>query len=221
VKFETNTGSSNFPSRGWTASGFHTQVPGTNLRPFSVAAPTAPQASLDMINLFPFRTAYKVFAGQCSTSNPENAIPSSTWFTTGPGTGDAMIVAPGGSGTVTVFQPALKVTVRNGSGTSPVISGANVVLTPTDTACTTHLFLTTDTSGRVTKPSFDFGPPTGTVAYDPGVPFGRYNLCIDGVAGIPATRRKYQTSINVNSASGLSLADVNLAAASPSITQCS
>jgi hypothetical protein len=94
-----------------------------------------------------------------------------------------------------------------------------VVLTPTDTACTTHLFLTTDTSGRVSKSSFDFGPPTGTVAYDPGVPFGRYNLCIDAV--ISGTRRKYQTSINVNSASGLSLSDVNLAGAPSTFTQCS
>jgi Tfp pilus assembly protein PilV len=218
VKFETNTGSSNFPSRGWTTSGFHTQVPGTQLRPFSVAANAAPQASLDMTNLFPFRTAYKIFAGQCASSNPENAIPSSTWFTTGPGSGDAIIVAPGGTGTVTVFQPALKLTVRNGSS---ALANANVVLTPTDTACTTHLVLSTDTSGRVNKGSFDFGSPYGTVAYDPGVPFGRYNLCVDAVAGSPATRRKYQTSINVNSTSGLSLLDVNLAAASPTFTQCS
>jgi Tfp pilus assembly protein PilV len=218
VKFETNTGSSNFPSRGWTTSGFHTQVPGTQLRPFSVAATAAPQASLDMTNLFPFRTAYKIFAGQCASSNPENAIPSSTWFTTGPGSGDAIIVAPGGTGTVTVFQPALKLTVRNGSS---ALANANVVLTPTDTACTTHLVLSTDTSGRVNKGSFDFGSPYGTVAYDPGVPFGRYNLCVDAVAGSPATRRKYQTSINVNSTSGLSLFDVNLAAASPTFTQCS
>jgi Tfp pilus assembly protein PilV len=229
VKFETDIGSSSSvisPSRGWTASGFHTQVPGTQMRQFSIAAGAPPQASMVMSNLFPFRTAYQTFAGQCSGANPVNAIPSPTWFTTAPGSGDAIIVPPGGSGTVTVFQPPLKLTVRNGSsGTSPPVANANVVLTPKDPACSTKPILTTDASGRVSKSSFDFGSPYGTVAYDPGVPFGKYDVCIDAV--ISGVRRKYQTAstspINMNSTSGPTpaLADVNLAAAPTTLTPCS
>jgi Tfp pilus assembly protein PilV len=221
VKFETNSGTATAPvitpSRGWTAGAFNTGVPGGGLRPFSIATTATPQPSIAMTNLYPFRSVYQTFAGQCTSSSPENAIPDAAWFSTGGGLGDAVIVPPGNtSGVVTVRQPPIRAVVRNGSsGTSPVVANANVVLTPKDAACTTKVKMSTDTLGRLNKGSFDFGAPFGTVPYDPGVPFGKYDLCIDAV--ISGNRRKYQTAsaspVNVNNTAGITLADINLAAA--------
>jgi hypothetical protein len=161
-----------------------------------------------LTGLFPFRTAYQTFAGECKGSNPATAIPSTGWYSTGGGGVDDVVIVPPGdtSSAVIVRQPALGLKVTNGSTALP---GANVVLTVKDTTCITPPApvrlggLTTNATGMVTK--------SDVVAYDPGVPFGVYDICADAVTGTGtgAIRRyKIKTGVAVNSAAGVTVADL-------------
>jgi hypothetical protein len=69
--------------------------------------------------------------------------------------------------------------------------------------------------GRATKPSFNFGGTTGTVNYDPGVPFGTYDICADAVVG-GATRRATLNGVAVTQPTGNPL--TGSPAATPTIT---
>jgi hypothetical protein len=218
MRFDTKIGAA-APSTswGWTASAMHNGVTGTGIRPFISAAATsasAPntQASIALTDLFPFRTAYQTFAGECKGSNPDTAmLPApATWFTTGGGVGDAVVIPPGDTSTaVTVRQPALSLTVKNSLGNA--LQGANVVLTPKDTTCinppapapaTSPIKLkglTTNSSGLMTKA----GAPT----FDPGVPFGTYDICAEynfGTGPGPNWRSKINPGVPVNNAAGVS-----------------
>jgi Tfp pilus assembly protein PilV len=217
MTFDTQVGAAApTTSWGWTASAMHTGVTGTGIRPFVSAAatgagPTNTQASIALTNLFPFRTGYQTFAGECKGSNPDTAMNTTTWFTAGGGVDDVVTIPPGDtSKVVTVRQPALTLKVmKDTAGT--VAEGANVVLTPTDTTCinppapapaTSPIKLkglTTNASGLMTKA----GAPT----FDPGVPFGTYDICAEynfGSANSPNWRSKTTTGVPVNNAGGVS-----------------
>jgi hypothetical protein len=217
MRFDTQAVGTTTPttSWGWTSSAMHTGVTGTGIRPYWVAAP---QASIALTDLFPFRTAYQTFAGQCKGSNPDTAMGTNTWFTTGfGGFGDAVVIPPGNTSTaVTVRQPALKLKVRNGA-TNP-FTGATVVLTVNDATCIGTPVklsgLTTNSSGLMTKSAI--GAPT----YDPGVPFGKYDVCVSATVSGNLRRYNSTTPINVNAANGVSVADVDIAAAPVRTTGC-
>jgi Tfp pilus assembly protein PilV len=218
VSFDTLVGGASSPSRGWAATAANSGVPGSGLR--SYTGLNAPQASVEIPNLFPFTTGYETYAGACNSANPRVAIPDTNWYTTGGGgAGDSVVVPQGDTSRVaTVRQPPLNLTVKNGTTAQ---SGANVVLTPTDTACTVKPVLTTDATGRATKAPYDFG--NGMVNYDPGVPFGRFNLCVDALIG--TERKKYTGTVNVLATAGNAALTVNLGAAPavvvPDTAKCS
>jgi hypothetical protein len=228
MRFDTQAVGSTTPttSWGWTSSAMHNGVTGTGIRPFISAAATAAsapntQASIALTDLFPFRTAYQTFAGQCKGSNPDTAmLPAApTWFTTGGGVGDAVVIPPGDTSTaVTVRQPALKLKVRNGA-TTP-FQGATVTLTVNDATCigtpVKLVGLTTNASGLMTKAG------SGVPTYDPGVPFGKYDLCVSATVG--GTLRRYNSlstaPINVNNPAGVTVSDVDISAAPQKTTGC-
>ena len=85
----------------------------TNVRQFKPA--TGAVSTLVATELFPFKDSYGLFTGQCGSENPGLA-----------NGGAAQIVDRAGIHTTTVYQPALRVKVMNGS--TPVM-GANVVAT--------------------------------------------------------------------------------------------
>jgi Tfp pilus assembly protein PilV len=184
AKFETLVGGNASPSRGWSATGANNGVPG-GVRPYFATNP--PQPSVVVQNLYPFTTNYEMFSGECAGANPRTATPDPNWYTSGAGAGDAVTVAPGDtSPVVTVRQPPLNLVVQ--SNASNPLNGARVVLTPstvTSPGCTVKPELTTNSAGRATKPSYNFGGTAGTVAFDPGVPFGVYDICADAtVSGL-------------------------------------
>jgi Tfp pilus assembly protein PilV len=246
MKFETNLGTATAPvmspSRGWTGSGYNTGVPGGGLRPFPVVASAPMQPTLALTNLYPFRTVYQTFAGRCTGANPETAIPSTGWFAAGGlGTDDAVLVPPGNnSGVVTVRQPALAVQARAGTAASWTIvttaanGPVNVLITPKDTNCVPATMGAIGTwtigtnpvqasGGWVTKPSFDFGAPTGVVSYDPGVPFGKYDVCVDAITGTGTSklRRKGTLSnVNVNDPAGFNPGPVYIPTTGSTSSQC-
>jgi Tfp pilus assembly protein PilV len=207
VSFDTLVGGSPSRSRGWSATGSNTGVPGNGMRTSTGTAP--PQPLVDVVNLFPFTTGYGMYSAGCAGANPVTAIPNASWFS-GPGAGAFVVVPAGGNPAVTVRQPPLTMLVKN---LLLPVGNANIVLTPQDTLCSIKPILTTDSAGRATKPSFDFGAPTGVVAYDPGVPFGRYDYCVDAV--ILGVRRRATGTVNVNAAAGVNAGTVNLALALP------
>jgi Tfp pilus assembly protein PilV len=222
MRFDTKIGAA-APSTswGWTASAMHNGVTGTGIRPFVSAAATAAsapntQASIALTDLFPFRTAYQTFAGECKGSNPDTAMlpAAATWFTTGGGVGDAVVIPPGDTSTaVTVRQPALSLKVTSGTTTGPAISGANVVLTVDDSSCIATPVrlkgLTTNASGLMTKAG------AGVPTYDPGVPFGKYDICADAMTGSGTSgagrllqRYKLLNDVVVNDPAGVTAANL-------------
>jgi Tfp pilus assembly protein PilV len=234
VNFETDIGTSPTVvisrSRGYNASAFNTLVPGTGLRPSGDTNPPVPTVTLT--NLFPFRTAYNTWAGKCLAANPKTAIPNANWFNTGNlGFDDNVIVPPGGtSSAVTVRQPALEVRVKDSNGT--YLNGANVLITPSGTGCmpatltgwTTAKNTVTNTDGWITKPQYDFGGSTGTVTYDPGVPFGTYTVCADAVTGTGTNQRRRKSSsnvtVNVNDPAGVAGADLVIPTTGTTTSTC-
>ena len=218
VNFETDIGTSGVVlqrSRGYNAAATNPGVP-AGFRPSGHTNPPVPTITLG--TLFPFRTAYNAYAGNCATANPKTAIPNVNWFNAGNiGVDDSVIVPPGGaSSAVTVRQPGLEVRVKQVTAGPPVVTtyqnGASVVITPLDTTCapkdstwTTARNTVTGTDGWITKPAYDFGGSTGNVTYDPGVPFGSYTVCAQqnfGTMLSPKWRKSNTTTVNVNSATG-------------------
>jgi Tfp pilus assembly protein PilV len=206
-------------SLGWTGSAMHTGVTGSGIRSYWLT-PANPQASIALTDLFPFRTGYQTFAGECKGSNPDTAMGTNNWFTTGGGIDDVVIIPPGDTSKVaTVRQPALSLKVMNGS--TPV-QGATVVLTVNDSTCIStpsHSApiqlkgLTTNSTGYMTK--------SAASGYDPGVPFGRYDVCVSAPnVGSPLRTRRTTFSVNVNNANGVSVTPDVAIGSAPSGTAC-
>jgi Tfp pilus assembly protein PilV len=111
------------------------------------------------VNLFPFTTPYKVYAGRCTYADPAKWGAAAWSFST-------PAIAPGGNfGTITVREPATKILVNRGG-------------TPRQTAYI-HAY---PTGADCNSPSNDIvlGPTqsTGIVQY-PGLPFGDYEICAE------------------------------------------
>jgi Tfp pilus assembly protein PilE len=149
------------PSTGVTVAhtGLQTQfctVPAT--------APATP-ASTFGLELFPFKTPYKIFSGRCLGADP------SKYGTTAVST---PALTPGGSaGTITVREPATNLRVSRGGGTN-WRSGAVIHAYPTGADCDEEITLgpTLSTpSGSIGKVQF------------PGLPFGDYQVCADWKSG--------------------------------------
>jgi Tfp pilus assembly protein PilV len=128
----------------------------------------AARTSIDGTNLFPFTSAYAVYAGNCTGARPADAtalaprpaVPASTLATD---TVDA-----------TVLMPVVNVTVK--SSTGALVSGAKIYLTARSGDCTGTYQLggssaSTDATGRL--------PLSGAGA----MPFGGYDLCVVDAAG--------------------------------------
>lgn len=129
-----------------------------------------PQASIEATSLFPFESAYNVYAGSCTPAveslAPEAAATAS------------LTVPVGGKASATVRLPALYVTVKRSSGTAAEqIAVANVPVTVTDTHCkdsggelVARHYLTTATGAlgeNTTSPTLE----------TPGLPTGEYKVC--------------------------------------------
>ena len=114
---------------------------------FTVASP---QLTVNATPLFPFTSAYTVYAGGCAANNP------TTYLETPP----TVVVTPGGSHTATARVPALNVATRLGAD---VLPGAVVTVKPTSSGCTeTYPAQTTNALGALP---------------DPGFPYGTYQAC--------------------------------------------
>jgi hypothetical protein len=132
--------------------------------------------------MFPFASAYLVFAGGCDDPlTPASAEQS-------------VIVSPGGTSSVTLPEPAMLVMVWSGTSASPgslVSTKPDVTVTDTDAACG---------NGEDYPPSQVPTASAGALA-NPGLPYGAYTVCAD--AQISGTyERNTGTVANTNYAAG-------------------
>jgi Tfp pilus assembly protein PilV len=150
------------PSTGVTVAhtGLQTQfctVPAAAPNPSPSVNPPANFPTSFGLELFPFKTPYKVFAGRCLGADP------SKYGTTAVST---PALTPGSSaGTITVREPATNLLIRRNSSNR---SGAYIYAYPTGADCDEPIVL---------------GPTlsTGKVQY-PGLPFGDYEVCASWIS---------------------------------------
>ena len=137
----------------------HSGIPINNGRKtFSApGTPPVPANSISGPGLFPFATDYGVWSGSCATNKyaPTRFALPNPYRT-------SRAVSPGATSAVSVFEPAIDVTVKDSTGATP-IQNATVTFFSKTTGCERTLpSQTTDSTGEVA---------------DPSVPYGDYKVC--------------------------------------------
>jgi Tfp pilus assembly protein PilV len=133
--------------------------------------------------LFPFADGYTVYSGQCAANDPTDYI--ADYYASNPG---LVAVDPGSLKTVRVFHPAINVRARVGSTAT---ANLNVVLRSRDSGCKTVMVVKTDAAGALV---------------DPGVPWGRWELCADNGTRKSSTRNVTNTAVNGTARQDLDIA---------------
>lgn len=142
-------------------------------------------ATIEATPLFPFTSAYTVYAGSCASNNPDPLGKSENAAAV------ANVIAPAGNAAAATIQlPALELVVKNGA---TAVEGARVTLT--DTVCKEALgkslkrVYTTNKNGQLSNSE-------AALNGDFGVPWGVYNLCVSKtISG--TTRRKELPNVTV------------------------
>lgn len=160
VNFTTRTSASNSALRATKAEGIVLVHNGMTAQQklFKSSPLSTLQEKVKATNLFPFKTAYAVYASGCLRQSSESSSPPYASVT----------VSPGANATAAVQIPALFLTVRKSSPSGNLnASGAKVRIDDTDPECTGSLIRNTTTTSTT---------PTGTLS-DPGLPWGTYQIC--------------------------------------------
>jgi type II secretory pathway pseudopilin PulG len=189
----TTTATGNLiPSTSFRVSATNSEEPGL-MRTYTSTPASVAAGTFNLTLLFPFKTEYGVFTGGCEEANPTLYDPDYFPNYTGSVTTD-----PGQTDAVTVRQPPLNFRVRARDGSYP--NGATVEMTlRTNTAeCTEPTYvMTTGNNPYATPATSQPGWPTrGPLTFDPGLPFGRYNMCLEywDSSGTPGYRHYETTS---------------------------
>jgi Tfp pilus assembly protein PilV len=160
AKFQTRVGGELVPSKADSVVAFNSGM--QMAKAFGTAG--TPAEEVIASPLFPFTSAYSVYAGTCTANNPILAAESVPEAAIAEPLVSASATTP-----VTIELPALHLTAWSGTEAAPGerVNGAQVKVT--DTKCApekpTVRTFTTDASG---------GLP------DPGLPFSTYNVCVAG-----------------------------------------
>lgn len=136
-------------------------------------------------SLFPFTTPYTVYAGSCTSSNPN---PNEEAGAPGEAAMAGVTVPSGGIAKVEIQVPALYVTVKYGSS---LVQGAEVVIT--DDECKDgYSYVDREYVSNNQGQQSENG---GGDAVEPALPWGRYNLC---AAAYVSSRYRRQRAYNVD-----------------------
>ncbi|HEX6667188.1 MAG TPA: type II secretion system protein [Solirubrobacterales bacterium] len=170
----------------------------TSAKPFYTAAAVR-EPTVKVAPLFPFSSAYTVYAGTCASNNPNL---NGTNPPGAPATATAIAPRGGEAAPVTIQLPALETIVKNGA---TALSGARVTIT--DTSCKDALNVlfkrvyTTNSSGAPASSS------TGVA--EPGLPYGTYEICASAeISG--SKRRKKVTNVAVQSLTSATTKTIDL-----------
>ncbi len=159
--------------------------------------PGTRQAEVTAKPLFPFASAYSVYAGACSEDNPGESAPEAAIGETE--------LPPGGKTAVTVELPPLNLTAWSGKKSNPgtAVSGAEVKVT--DAKCKGKgaqvLKYTTNSGGHLEEP---------------GLPYSTYEVCVSNgskhvttTINVPANPEKIEAGTTLSVFLGSSSASNN------------
>ncbi|HSR93298.1 MAG TPA: hypothetical protein VLK56_00390 [Solirubrobacterales bacterium] len=144
--------------------------------------------------LFPFASAYSVYAGTCNEDNPGESAPEAAIA--------EAEVPPGGKASVTIQLPPLNLTAWSGKKSNPglVVSGAEVKIT--DTKCKGK-------GGQTLK----YTTESGGHLEEPGLPYGTYEVCVSNgtkhvttILGVPENPEKTEAGTTLSAFLGSSSA---------------
>jgi hypothetical protein len=148
VTFDTRVNGNTFAQQGQYISVGHARLAAPRVFGNGTA-----QNSISATSLYPFTSAYGVYAGRCTGNDPTRYGQSAA----------TALLSPGGSLGVTVREPSMNVRVtRNGTNRS----GARVFATVDMTGCPADLIDMGTTNAN------------GTID-DPGLPYGTYDMCAE------------------------------------------
>jgi type II secretory pathway pseudopilin PulG len=160
-------------------------------RVFPATTPALPSYQVTLDSLFPFESEYGVFTGVCmAESNP--VLYDTDYY---PSFTGAIKTNPSGTHAVTVRQPPFNMQVKTPGTGTPLTNGLSVRATLQSPECAVadRTFVLTTTTNPYTatagwisqKQLVVAGNPVGN-AFDPGMPFGLYDLCVYD----PGTKRR-------------------------------
>jgi Tfp pilus assembly protein PilV len=155
VSFQTRVGGVLVPSSADSVVAFNSGMQKAK----AFGTPGTPKAEVTATPLFPFTSAYSVYAGTCKEDNPGEAAPESA-------IGEPIVSAKA-STPVTIELPALHLTAWSGTEAEPgtPVEGAQVKVT--DAKCATEAphvrTFTTNAKGELP---------------DPGLPSSTYDVCV-------------------------------------------
>lgn len=140
----------------------------TQEKPFGTIGTQASSIMADP--LFPFVSPYAVYAGSCAANNPN---PDELDPPPEPAAMADVTVVAGQMASATIQLPALDLTVRDGTASSPGPAIANASVVVTDNDCTVggnpvKRTYTTDSAGKLPNP---------------GLPYGTYDVCASAFLG--------------------------------------
>ncbi|HEY6398894.1 MAG TPA: carboxypeptidase-like regulatory domain-containing protein [Solirubrobacteraceae bacterium] len=149
------------------------------------------QPSVTATGMFPFSSAYTVYAGSCSANDPRS-------FGVRP---PGVIVPPGAGANVQFQLPPLYLTVYSGTSSvpGPPLTNAHVVVT--DQGCGGN----PPTAGGAPLIKRVFSTNASGQIPNPGLPFGNYTVCADTNAGA-ASVFALQSNVTNSSLTGTSVA---------------
>lgn len=156
--------------------------------------PTTRSSAIEDKTVFPFKTKYAVYAGSCTTSNPDPESKNINAAAIG-----SVAVTGGGIATPTIQVPALNLTVTYNSA---VVKGAKVIVT--DANCkyngsNVKREYTTNKVGHIVNSGTPTELESTTEAV--GLPFGTYTVCASASVKngtTTETRRGSVTGVAVN-----------------------
>lgn len=157
VSFQTRVGGVLVPSSADSVVAFNSGMQKAK----AFGTPGTPKAEVSATPLFPFTSAYSVYAGTCKEDNPGEAAPESA-------IGEP-IVSPKATTAVTIELPALHLAAWSGTEAAPgtPVEGAQVKVTDTKCAVEAPDVRTFTTNAKGELP-------------DPGLPFSTYSVCVAG-----------------------------------------
>jgi Tfp pilus assembly protein PilV len=183
VSFQTRVGGVLVPSSADSVVAFNSGM--QKAKAFGTVG--TPKAEVTASPLFPFTSAYSVYAGTCKEDNPGEAAPDAA-------IGEPIVTAKA-STPVTIELPALHLTAWSGTEAAPgtPVEGAQVKATDTKCAAEAPDVRTFTTNAKGELP-------------DPGLPYSTYNVCVAGggkhvnVAGlaVPAKAEELAAGTTLN-----------------------
>jgi prepilin-type N-terminal cleavage/methylation domain-containing protein len=176
------------------------------------------QNTISATSLFPFKdplgSPYSFWTGHCASENPET-YNVGYWAVAG----RALQTDPGGSYVRNLFQPPVNLKVsRDSSGDVPGTSQFNNVIVTatfqpaaTDPGCSDTELLYPMASGSVAMLS------KKTTSYDPGLPFGKWTICVLDTTPNPDKGFRLNTAYDNTAPTGqASLTDLTPGTSNPS-----